>query len=333
MMRTQNSERREKLRQMLETETVPDKIGLTRVPFSMKKLPSEQLRETIAAKSADIREKIQQWHELKSEIEQKIEAYFLAADDDFIKAGRAFGLIAETRAILTNLRNRLVDYMPRLGQVRGAMAAGYNTATQSFSPTALDTIKAAIESGYAVDGIILKLQERENQFNQLVSNTFAQHVTLPEFYTLSLGDFTETLRTMPLDAAQDAVGKAVKNCEQFLKESFPAYEQALAHAEQATRDACLKRIDSFWQDLRAQVWKQLHEIKPMPQSARMTTAPFQTAGAVPEQPGPAPSAPGQPVEDPAMPAAADKDTGRGLTGDYYEKPAERRSRLKLRTPS
>lgn len=338
LLRTENTERREKLRKMLETETVPDKIGLTRVPFSMKKLPSELLRDQIAHKNAEIREKVKQWQGYKSEIEKKAETYLLASDDSFASACKAFGVIAETRANLANLRNRLSDYLARTGQVRGAMAAGYNTASQTFSKQALDTINEAVKSAYAVDGTILKIQEREAQFNRLVAASCAENTRLTEFYTLSLGDFTESLRVMALAAGQQAVANAVQNCELILSESIPTYEKALSQAEDEIRRACLTQIDSFWQNLRAEVWQQLHQIKPMPQRARMTNGQSQQSDSSQTPP------PFQEHERPpasqtfepnliTQPNEPEKDKGRGLTDDYFIRPTERRSSLKLKTPS
>ncbi|MGE9293199.1 MAG: hypothetical protein ACQKBW_06270, partial [Puniceicoccales bacterium] len=225
LLRTENAERREKLRKMLEAETAADKIGLTRMPFSMKKLPSEVLRDKVTEMANEIRDKVRQWQELKRDIEKKIEGYLLDSNEEFVKACQAFGIIAESRAILVNLRNRVTDYLSRTGQVRGSMAAGYNTATQTFSKQALEALRGTIESAYAADGIILKIQERETQFARLVDGTFAAHITLPEFYTMSLGDFTESLRNMPLEAGVQGVTKAVQHCDTLLREALPNYEK------------------------------------------------------------------------------------------------------------
>lgn len=314
--------KREQLQKLVAAETLPDKLGLTRVPFAIKKTPQEALKDEVAQIAETIRAKAVEWKSLKAKIESQLEDFLLRVDFGFSRVCRTFGIISECRAIIVNLRNRTTDYLPRLGQLRGALSSGYNLHTQSYSPTTIELVTAASQAGLVVDAAVFKLQEREHQMAEILENSLANRVPFPEIIPLNLGDLTESLKSRNLDDAHRTIQQILSYCEAAIEKQCPAYEQGLTDAEDGIRAACLAYIDAYWQTTRQQLWHKLHQADPMPRRRSMTktTAPFHP-----------PLVPGS-VTRPALATggSSEDDTGKGLTNDFYVRSEVRRSSLKLR---
>lgn len=323
LQRKHLEEKKQRLNELLATVSVPEKIGLTRVPFSPRRPPNEALRKEIAKDQSAMNDKAQEWRDLKSQINNQLITLLAKTDKELASVQSAIQKPLLTYKLLSDLRTKTEKFINSQGHLRGALLSGFVPAAQSYSKMAAEEIKKVGDVGFEVDAAILKIQDLEISFHKNIAETFASDVEHPEVDILNVGDRIQNLITASPDHGHATIEKINESCRKLVEEEIPKYEAKLAAVQKSLTQLINLRVDEHWQTIREQIWCRLHNIAPTPVSDGMQKAKVPPPAAVkPKRVGPPPVHPRKQKKD--------FDKGKGLTDIYFEKPSEKRSSLKLK---
>ncbi|WOO40871.1 hypothetical protein [Rubellicoccus peritrichatus] len=322
MLRANLEKKKQRLQELLANVSVPEKIGLTRVPFSPRKTPSESLQKEIAKDQAYINEKAKEWRDLKSQITGKLSTQLAETDKELARVLEAVNKPQEVYKLIADLRSKTEAFLESQGHLRGALLSGFVPAAQSYSKMAADEIKRVGEIGFTVDTAILKIQEAEISFHKAITGTFAEDIEYPEIPILNVGDQIQNLITASPDHGHASIEKINHSCENLITEDAAAYEAKLAEVQVALNRLCSIKVDEFWQQYREDIWCRVHDIEPAPKAESVQGQLLPTSSKAKGRVGPPPVVKKKPQKD--------SDKGKGLTDVYFHRPSEKRSSLKLK---